>query len=96
MWSSAAVARPDHELRTDGPYHLTRHPVYTGMLAMLLGSVLAEGAGRWLAIAAAVAVALVCKARNEEATLLRAFPERYVQYRTTVPALVPRPRRRGR
>lgn len=93
MWSSAAVARQGHELRTAGPYRVTRHPIYTGMLGMLLGSVLAEGAGRWLVIGAAVTIALVVKAHAEEAVLLRAFPESYAQYRRTVPALVPRPRR---
>jgi protein-S-isoprenylcysteine O-methyltransferase Ste14 len=95
MWSSAAVARPDHELRTGGPYRITRHPIYTGMLGMLLGSVLAEGAGRWLVIGAAVAIALVVKARAEESVLRQAFPDRYPQYRRAVPALVPRLRRGG-
>ncbi len=27
MWSSSAVARASHELRTNGPYRITRHPI---------------------------------------------------------------------
>ena len=30
------------------PYAITRHPIYTGILGMLLGSLLLAGAGRWL------------------------------------------------
>jgi protein-S-isoprenylcysteine O-methyltransferase Ste14 len=40
MWSMDAVVKEGHQLRTDGPYAVTRHPIYTGMLGMLLGSLL--------------------------------------------------------
>src|SRR5262249_22557657 len=49
MWSSYATAREGHELRTDGPYALVRHPIYTGLLGMLVGSALLGGLGVWLA-----------------------------------------------
>jgi protein-S-isoprenylcysteine O-methyltransferase Ste14 len=41
MWSSAPKLKSGHELHTDGPYAITRHPIYTGMLGMFLGR-------RWL------------------------------------------------
>src|SRR5262249_5495799 len=32
MWSSSpSMLQADHELRTDGPYAITRHPIYTGL-----------------------------------------------------------------
>jgi protein-S-isoprenylcysteine O-methyltransferase Ste14 len=31
MWSITAAVREDHELRTTGPYSVTRHPIYTGL-----------------------------------------------------------------
>lgn len=31
MWSSQPSVREHHELRTDGPYAITRHPIYSGM-----------------------------------------------------------------
>ena len=50
MWSASPdVLRADHELRTDGPYAITRHPIYTGLFGMLLGTVLASGLGVTLA-----------------------------------------------
>ena len=35
-------------LRTDGPYAITRHPIYTGLLGMLLGTALLGGLGQWM------------------------------------------------
>jgi protein-S-isoprenylcysteine O-methyltransferase Ste14 len=37
------VVKDDHVLRTDGPYGITRHPIYTGLLSMLAGTALIEG-----------------------------------------------------
>jgi protein-S-isoprenylcysteine O-methyltransferase Ste14 len=46
MWSSSPdIVRTDHELRTDGPYAITRHPIYTGLFGMLVGTVLLNGLG---------------------------------------------------
>jgi protein-S-isoprenylcysteine O-methyltransferase Ste14 len=90
MWSSGAVARPDHVLRTTGPYGVTRHPVYTGILGMLAGSALAEGLGRWLALSVVVALLLLAKTRAEERLLAEEFPAEYERYRREVPRLIPR------
>ena len=45
MWTSSAVVKDGHMLRTDGPYGITRHPIYTGMLGMLAGTSPDRGAG---------------------------------------------------
>jgi protein-S-isoprenylcysteine O-methyltransferase Ste14 len=51
MWSASPnVLQDHHELRTDGPYAITRHPIYTGLLGMLLGTALLNGLGVSLAI----------------------------------------------
>jgi protein-S-isoprenylcysteine O-methyltransferase Ste14 len=94
MWSSAVVEREGHELRTDGPYGIVRHPIYTGILSMLLGSALLDGFGRWtLALIGGGALVLL-KVRAEERLLCDVFPDEYDGYRRRVPALVPLPRRR--
>lgn len=46
MWTSSAVVKADPELRTDGPYGITRRPIYTGLLGMVAGTALIEGLGR--------------------------------------------------
>ena len=95
MWSSAAIAKRGHALRTTGPYAITRHPIYTWMLVLLLGSTLSQGLGRWIALFVIVAVILTLKARTEERLLREAFPGEYDRYRERVPALIPLPRRRS-
>ena len=32
MWSMDAAVKEGHKLQTNGPYGITRHPIYTGML----------------------------------------------------------------
>jgi protein-S-isoprenylcysteine O-methyltransferase Ste14 len=95
MWSSAAVAKRGHALRTTGPYAITRHPIYTWMLVLLLGTTLTQGLGRWIALSVIVAVILWLKVRTEERLLREAFPGEYDRYRERVPALIPLPRRRN-
>jgi protein-S-isoprenylcysteine O-methyltransferase Ste14 len=94
MWSSDVVEKKGHELRTDGPYRIVRHPIYTGLLGMLLGSAMLDGFGRWTLALVGGAVLLLLKVRAEERLLTRVFPGAYERYRRTVPALVPLPRRR--
>ncbi len=89
MWASGVVARRDHQLRTSGPYGVTRHPIYTGILGMLTGTTVALGAGRWVALTAVVAVILLAKARAEERLLAARFPAEYENYLRRVPMLLP-------
>ena len=59
MWSATPnMLRAHHELRTDGPYAITRHPIYTGILAMLIGTAVLSGAGRMIVAVAVGAVYL--------------------------------------
>ena len=94
MWSSDVVARSGHELRTDGPYAVVRHPIYAGLLGMLIGSALLEGFGRWTVGLVVAAVLIAIKTRAEERLMTEEFPSEYPRYRRRVPALVPVPRRR--
>jgi len=48
IWSAAPTVLEEHKLRTSGPYSVTRHPIYTGLLAMLAGTALLAGGGRWI------------------------------------------------
>lgn len=91
MWSSMPMIKVGHQLRTDGPYRITRHPIYTGILGMLLGTVLISGVGALLLLLLfiLVAVAFVIKIALEERLLKEAFGEQYIQYQHHVPQLVP-------
>jgi protein-S-isoprenylcysteine O-methyltransferase Ste14 len=96
MWSLSPVVKDRHELRTDGPYGVTRHPIYTGLFGMLLGTVLLAGLGRSIVVLPVAVVVFELKIRYEEQLMLAAFPGDYPRYRLRVPQLVPgarRPRR---
>ena len=46
MWTVQARVGADHRLCTTGPYAVTRHPIYTGVLGMLLGTSVLVGDGQ--------------------------------------------------
>jgi protein-S-isoprenylcysteine O-methyltransferase Ste14 len=89
-WSVEPRAGTEADLRTDGPYAMTRHPIYTGLLGMLLGSAILGGLGQWLVLPAAGWVVAELKIRSEERLLLATFPDTYRAYQGRVPRLVPR------
>lgn len=90
MWSSSPnVIQQDHELRTDGPYAITRHPIYTGLLGMVVGTVLVNGFGSSLAFLVIAAVFLCSRIPVEERLMNETFPDAYGRYRERVPLLVP-------
>lgn len=96
MWSGAPAVKEQHQLRTSGPYAITRHPIYTGILGMLLGSLLVAGGGRWIVLFGVVLVLLEIKIRIEERLMLAEFPDDYPRYRQLVPKLIPGLRLIGR
>jgi protein-S-isoprenylcysteine O-methyltransferase Ste14 len=90
MWSASPdVLRADHELRTDGPYAITRHPIYTGLVGMLLGTALLNGLGVSLGFLLIGAAFLGARIPIEERLMSTAFPDEYARYRERVPLLVP-------
>ena len=89
MWSVAPQVKGDHRLRTHGPYAVTRHPIYTGVLGMLLGATLLSGIGQWIVLFPVGLILFEVKIRMEEHLMLAAFPDDYPRYRRQVPQLVP-------
>jgi protein-S-isoprenylcysteine O-methyltransferase Ste14 len=89
-WSLTARLVEGHKLATSGPYAHVRHPIYTGMLGMLLATGLAFS--HWIALLAALVVFFVgtiIRVRSEEELLRGAFGEQFEDYARRVPALVP-------
>ena len=89
MWSVAPKVKGDHQLRTRGPYAVTRHPIYTGVLGMLLGATLLSGIGQWFVLFPVALIVFEVKIRMEEHLMLATFPDDYPRYRRKVPQLVP-------
>lgn len=89
-WSNVVVLREGHELVTDGPYALVRHPIYAGLLLAAGAWTLADGSAMALAGLILVAGSLAVQIRDEERLMRAAFGPVYDRYRETVPALLPK------
>jgi protein-S-isoprenylcysteine O-methyltransferase Ste14 len=88
-WSIAPEVGGDRRLRTSGPYAVTRHPIYTGLLGMLLGGALLGGLGQGILVVVAGLIVFSVKIHTEEQLLQANFPDAYPAYRQRVPQLVP-------
>jgi protein-S-isoprenylcysteine O-methyltransferase Ste14 len=89
-WSVTARLVEGHKLATSGPYAYVRHPIYTGMLGMLLATGLAIS--HWRALLAALAIFLMgtlIRIRREEKLLREAFGQEFDDYSRRVPAIIP-------
>jgi protein-S-isoprenylcysteine O-methyltransferase Ste14 len=88
-WSAAVRIGEDHELVRTGPYRLLRHPIYTAMLGMFVGTAIASSQYHALLGLAILVLAYVRKTRMEEQILHQTFGVEYDAYRRDTWALVP-------
>ncbi len=89
-WSITARVVTGHKLATKGPYDFVRHPIYTGMLGMLLATGIAVS--YWPALLVAIAVysgGTWIRIRSEERLLRETFGAEFEAYSRRVPALLP-------
>lgn len=89
-WRLRAVLTEAHELCTEGPFSVVRHPIYTGLMAVGVATLLV--APNVLTAAGFLLNVLVgdLRARTEERLLLAAFGERYAAYMARTRRFVPR------
>jgi protein-S-isoprenylcysteine O-methyltransferase Ste14 len=88
-WSGQATVKAGHELVVTGPYALTRHPIYTGLITGAVGTAFGIGEMRCISGIAIVVLALMIKMSQEERLMMQAFPDAYPAYRQRVKALIP-------
>jgi protein-S-isoprenylcysteine O-methyltransferase Ste14 len=88
-WSAAVTAKVDHTLIRSGPYSVVRHPIYTAMLGMFVGTAVVSGEVHALIGVVLIAIAYARKIRIEEATLRETFGDAYSDYQRETSALIP-------
>lgn len=79
----------DGELQTAGLYAFVRHPIYSGVMAIVIGISLGSGSFVRAAVGAATILFFNAKARWEESRLVDHYPE-YAAYAAVVPRFLPR------
>ncbi len=87
-WGSPMTQKDDPALVTTGPYHLVRHPIYSGILVATVGTAVALS-WTWLTAAALAGIYFIYSATVEERYLTKQFPDTYPGYRRSTKMLVP-------
>jgi protein-S-isoprenylcysteine O-methyltransferase Ste14 len=89
-WSGLITLKENHELIRTGPYRFVRHPIYSGIILAVAGTIIAVNPTmRGLLILGVVAIGLKFKSLGEEKILLPEFPEAYPEYKREVKSLIP-------
>ena len=79
-----------HRLVTGGPYHVTRHPMYLGIVSFHLGATVAMESLLLLMITLVYVIPFtVMRIRAEERVLASGFGDEFRAFAGRVPALVP-------
>lgn len=81
------------ELAEEGPYRWIRHPIYSGMLLVVLGTMLALPHPAITVAALLTVLGLAFQAHREERHLLHTFGDRYARYLARTGRFAPRLRR---
>jgi len=81
-------------LKTTGLYRFVRHPLYAGLLALVLGRTVSSGSWTKAALGAALFALILGKARWEEQMLRQRYPE-YAEYAARTPRFIPLPMRKA-
>jgi protein-S-isoprenylcysteine O-methyltransferase Ste14 len=90
QWSLQARVLENHALIREGPYRLVRHPIYTGMLGMIIAAGLAWS--HWIGFLIALilfAIGTAIRVRSEEKLLREQFGAAFDDYKRSVPAVIP-------
>ena len=87
-WGMPMTKKQDTHLVTTGPYKYVRHPIYSGMLLMMIGSALVINI-YWLMVLIVASVFFIYSARMEEKQLSKLFPSDYPKYRSHSKMLIP-------
>ena len=87
-WGTPMTQKDEPELVTSGPYHLVRHPIYSGILVASVGTAVALS-WLWLIAVGLAGVYFLYSATVEERYLTEQFPDTYPPYKRSTKMLVP-------
>lgn len=89
-WSGTVTIKSGHNLIRRGPYRWIRHPIYTGLLISLVGTVMLQGELRAFLGFVLALFALYRKAKREERFLAEEFGEGFAEHSRHTGMFLPR------
>lgn len=87
-WGMPMSLKESPELVTTGPYAYVRHPIYTGVLFAMFGTILTAGVW-WLAVLVVTGSYFIYSATQEEKIMTKEFPDTYPAYKKRTKMLIP-------
>ncbi|PZS28481.1 MAG: isoprenylcysteine carboxylmethyltransferase family protein [Pseudonocardiales bacterium] len=87
-WGTPMTQKDEPELVTSGPYHLVRHPIYSGILIAGGGTAVAL-TWQWLIAVVLAGIYFLYSAIVEERYMTGQFPDAYPAYKRSTKMLVP-------
>ncbi len=85
-----AAVGAEHELIRSGPYRIVRHPIYTSMLCLILGTGLLLAPPLMLLVSLLLfVIGTEIRVRIEDGLLASRFGENFQNYRRTTPRYIP-------
>ncbi|HVT01113.1 MAG TPA: isoprenylcysteine carboxylmethyltransferase family protein [Patescibacteria group bacterium] len=87
-WGMPRTIKYKPDLVTSGPYKYVRHPIYTGVLLAILGSVFVSGIA-WLLIFFVATVYFIYSGKREEQDMQKEFGDKYKKYMKNTKFIIP-------
>jgi protein-S-isoprenylcysteine O-methyltransferase Ste14 len=87
-WGTPMTQKDEPEMVTSGPYHLVRHPIYSGVLLAGVGTAVALS-WLWLIAVVLAGVYFLYSATVEERYMTEQFPDTYPVYMRSTKMLLP-------
>jgi protein-S-isoprenylcysteine O-methyltransferase Ste14 len=88
-WSGTVTLKENHELILSGPYRLVRHPIYTGLLAMVVATAMQQGHIAGMIGLILVFISFWIKLNEEEELMRQQFSDQYLAYGERVKRIIP-------
>ena len=82
------TSKENADLVTTGPYSLVRHPIYSGALLAVVGSIIVLGI-IWIIFFVYIFVYFIYSVKVEEEIMASKFPNEYPAYKARTKMLIP-------
>ena len=89
LWSGSITLKEGHHLVQSGPFAITRHPIYTGIVVAALGMATMDGSVSGFISVLLVTGGFAFKLSKEETLLASQFGDEHRDYRARVSRLIP-------